>query len=375
MMENDPLDSSIKKLKGLTFDIGPIRPPSEGGSHSLLIRATRNCPWSMCAFCYGMPYNREKFQLRPVEEIKRDIQTVASIADELKNLEGKLGGMDWVSRVVDPYFLYGKGFADLGENESKNFQCLVNVFNWLASGARTVFLQDANSLIMKTPDLVEVIKYLRRVFPTLGRITSYARSQTLTSKKIEELRELRDAGLDRLHVGMETGDDELLKRVNKGVTAKEHIEGGRKSMEVGFELSLYIMPGLGGKAMSEQHARNTSRVLNEINPTFIRIRPFVPRPGTPMFEEWRRGALKLLTPHELLKEMMEMIGGLEVTGRICFDHFINGLIDPFISQDYSGYKLPEQKKIVLKELERGLEADESRWAAVEELIRDPSFYL
>ena len=137
--KTDFLDAAVKRLKELTFDIGPIRPPSEGGSHSLLLRATRNCPWSN-AFCYGMPYNREKFQLRPVEELKRDIQNASAIAGEIKNLERKLGGMGWARRVIDTYFLYGKGPAELGEGEPKNFQCLMNVFNWLMSGAKTAFL-------------------------------------------------------------------------------------------------------------------------------------------------------------------------------------------------------------------------------------------
>jgi len=179
----------------------------------LLIRTTRNCPWNLCKFCYGTPYNRERFQLRSVEEVKRDIDAAKAISELIEVIAKKLGGIDWAARLIDPYFLYNKSFMELDQNELRNFQSVTNVFNWLRSGARSAFLQDANSLIMRTPDLLEVIIYLKQTFPGLQRITSYARAKTLAqkTKTLEELKELRKAGLSRLHVGLETGDDELLK--------------------------------------------------------------------------------------------------------------------------------------------------------------------
>ncbi len=259
----------LEKLKEYSFEIGSIRPPSEGGSRSLLIRATRNCPWNLCTFCYGTPYNRERFQLRSVEEIERDIDAAKAISGLIEVIAKKLGGMDWAARLVDPYFLYNKDFMELDRNELKNFQSVTNVFNWLRSGARSAFLQDANSLIIRTPKLVEVIRYLKQTFPSLERITSYARAKTLAQKTrtLKELKELRRAGLSRLHVGLETGDDELLNHINKGVTSEEHVLAGRKAKKAGFELSEYWMPGLGGKTWSEQHARNTAKILNWIIPT------------------------------------------------------------------------------------------------------------
>jgi radical SAM superfamily enzyme YgiQ (UPF0313 family) len=366
----------LERLKEYSFEIGPIRPPSEGGSRSLLIRATRNCPWNQCKFCYGTPYNREKFQLRSLEEIKKDIDAAKAISELIEAVAKKLGGMDWAARLVDPYFLYKKDFMELDEKESKNFQSVVNVFNWLHSGAKSAFLQDANSLIMRTNELIEVIRYLKQAFPSLERITSYARAKTLAqkTKTLEEMKELRQADLSRLHVGLETGDDELLKYVNKGVTSEEHVLAGRKAKEAGFELSEYWMPGLGGKAMSEQHARNTARVLNAINPDFVRSRRFVPRKATPLYEEWKEGRFQLLSPHEELREIQMMIEHLGITGRVCFDHYINpayragsGYVWLF-KQDYDGYKFPEEKPKVLDLMKYGLEIDESLYTRAEDLV-------
>jgi len=366
----------LQKLKEYSFEIGPIRPPSEGGSRSLLIRATRNCPWNLCKFCYGTPYNRERFQLRSVEEVKRDIDAAKAISELIEVIAKKLGGINWAARLIDPYFLYNKGFMELDQNELRNFQSVTNVFNWLRSGARSAFLQDANSLIMRTPDLLEVIRYLKQTFPGLQRITSYARAKTLAqkTKTLEELKELRKAGLSRLHVGLETGDDELLKYVNKGVTSEEHVLAGRKAKEAGFELSEYWMPSLGGKAMSEQHARSTARVLNEINPDFVRSRRFVPRKATPLFEEWKKGEFQLLSPHEELREIGMMIESLDITGKVCFDHFINPAYKVgssyvwLFKQDYDGYKFPEEKPRVLELVTQGLEIDESLYIRVEDLV-------
>jgi len=366
----------LEKLKEYSFEIGPIRPPSEGGSRSLLIRATRNCPWNLCKFCYGTPYNRERFQLRSVEEVKRDIDAAKAINELIEVIAKKLGGIDWAARLIDPYFLYNKDFIELNQKELKNFQSVTNIFNWLRSGARSAFLQDANSLIMRTPDLLEVVRYLKQTFPGLQRITSYARAKTLAqkTKTLEELKELHKAGLLRLHVGLETGDDELLKYVNKGVTSEEHVLAGSKAKEAGFELSEYWMPGLGGKAMSEQHARSTARVLNEINPDFVRSRKFVPRKATPLFKEWKKGEFQLLSPHEELREIGMMIENLDITGKICFDHFINPAYKVgssyvwLFKQDYDGYKFPEEKPKVLELVKQGLDIDESLYMRVEDLV-------
>ena len=355
----------MRKLSTYSFEIGAIRPPSEGGSYSLLIRATRNCSWNRCKFCYGMSYNHEKFQLRAVEEIKKDIQVAKAISDEIKQVSWQLGYSGQISGVVGAEIIQR-------EPELRESHSFIAVFNWLRFGGRTAFLQDADSLIMRTPDLIEVIKYLRETFPSLQRITSYARAKTVYHKTLEELKDIRAAGLNRLHVGLESGDDELLRHFDKGVTAEQHIIAGRKAKEAGFEFSAYVMPGLGGSIKSEQHAKNTARVLNEINPHYIRLRPFVPRPNTPSFDEYQIGGFQISSPHERLRELKTIIAALTVTSRLCFDHMMNAWHkesgELLFTQDYEGYKFPEEKGRTLELIEEGLRVSESMHLDVRDVV-------
>ena len=358
----------MKKSSIEEFEIGPIRPPSEGGSSSLLLRFTRNCPWNRCTFCYGLSYSREKFQLRSTQEIKSDIAKAKAISEIIKETSRKLGFDGEINREVADAL-----FRDYPE--AKFSSSFITVFNWLCLGGRTAFLQDADTLIMRTPNLVEAIEYLKKSFPSIERITSYARAKTAFNKSLNELESLKKAGLSRLHIGLETGDDELLKKVHKGVTAEQHIKAGKKIMKAGIELSEYVMPGLGGKELSEQHAKNTASTLNEINPDFIRSRPFAPRPGTPIAEEYLRGDLILLSPHELIREIKMFVNELTVTSKLCFDHAMNPSLKsgfsytPIFDQGYEGYKLPEEKEHLLAIIEKASVTDESEFLSVKEIAR------
>ncbi len=317
-----------------SFEIGPIRPPNEGGSKSLLIRATRNCSWNRCAFCPF--YHEKKFELRDVKEIKKDIDTVKRINEML--VEG----------------------ANL---ETVPYHCLSLVLAWFKSGRRTVFLQDSNSLIMPTDQLVDVLDHLREVFPSLKRITSYARSDTILRKDLDELTDVREAGLTRLHVGLESGDDHVLKVMKKGVTAEQNIRAGRKAMEAGFELSEYVMPGLGGDEYSEEHALNTAEALNKIDPHYIRMRPLTVHPSSELYKMQERGEFTPNSPHRRLKELEIMVKNLEVSSKLCFDHALNGWRNRegayLFDMGYEGYRLPEEKDHVLKLIQEGLSVDES----------------
>lgn len=358
----------MDKLSIYSFEVGAIRPPSEGGSHSLLIRVTRNCPWNRCRFCYGTHYNREKFQLRTVAEIEEDIRAARAISDAITEASQQLGYGGQVNSAVGSALLRRE--PELTESYS-----FIIVFNWLSAGGRTAFLQDADSLIMHTPELVSVLRFLKETFPGLERITSYARSKSIFRKTPEELGAIREAGLNRLHVGLESGDDKVLRYIDKGVTTEQHIAAGRKAKEAGFELSVYVIPGLGGLAHSEQHAGNTAQVLNEINPDYIRLRPFVPRPGTPLFEEYQRGELRLSSPHQRLEELRTMLGALTVTSRVCFDHVMNGWCkesgEPLFSRGYEGYKFPEEKWRVLELIAEGLSVSESIHIGARDMINLP----
>jgi radical SAM superfamily enzyme YgiQ (UPF0313 family) len=339
----------MKATDRYSFETGVYRPPSEGGSFSLLLRLTRNCPWNRCTFC-GM-YKNRKFELRNPADIKRDIDAVAAICDDLKQMSWKVGHAGAITHEA--------AVALIGRVPALNdHQGFAMVYHWLMSGAQTAFLQDANSLIMKTDQLADVLTYLRRTFPSISRVTSYARSKTLAQKKLAELTLLRDAGLDRLHLGLESGDDEVLALIKKGVTAESHARGGKKAMQAGFQVSEYWMPGVGGRALWEKHAANTARVLSDINPHYIRSRPFRPWPGTPLYDAIVREEVQLLSPVEQLEELRLTMQRLEVTSKVCFDHagnyWKNRRGDYLFSHSYEGYQFPDEKQKVLALIDEGI---------------------
>ena len=361
--DNDIYRQSAKKIAESSFAIGVYRPPSEGASFSLLLRITENCPWNKCAFCEL--YKGHQFVYRRPDDIKKDIDTVKTISDEIKSVSEKLGQGGRIT--LDPAMALLRADPFLNDN-----QCFVTVFNWLYSGGKTAFLQDADAMIMRPQDFIEVLKYLRGKLPTLIRVTSYARSKTLAQRKPEDLLAIREAGLDRLHVGLETGDDELLAIIHKGVTSAQHIEGGKKALAAGFELSEYWMTDLGGRERWRQHAENTARVLTAINPHYIRSRPLVPRYGTPIFEEYEKGRLHISSPHERLEELRLMIENLDVTSKVCFDHRMNSWANRqggiLFRQDHEGYKFPEEKPLVLELIREGLSISESMHMDARDLI-------
>lgn len=360
---NNLYRENVENISKLSFAVGVYRPPSEGGSASLLLRVTENCPWNKCTFCEM--YKGHPFVYRSVADIKADIDSVAAMADEIRDVSLKAGQLGKINREVLRAMLSVNPY--LNENH-----CFSNVFSWLYYGGKTAFLQDANSMIMRPPEFIDVLHHLRAKLPSLTRVTSYTRSKTLAQRKIEELTAIREAGLDRIHVGLETGDDEILKIIRKGVTSAEQIEGGKKAMAAGFQLSEYFMPGIGGRECWRQNAENTARVLNEINPHYIRSRPFVPRPGTEIFTDYEQGRLHISSPHERLEELKLMIENLDVTSSVCFDHNMNSWANRqggmLFSLDYEGYKFPEEKSRVLDLINEGLSMDESRHVNVKELI-------
>ena len=292
----------------MPYELPPIRPPSE--AYSLLIRVMRGCPWNYCTFCAVYKGYPRKDTIRSVAEVKGDIDELRASIDHL-HLQGHEG---------EP---------------------------------RTAFLADSNAIVIKTEGLTEIVRYLYRAFPSLERVTSYGRAKTVLSKKPDELRRLRETGLTRLHLGLESGDDEVLRRVRKGATSDDMIEAGRKAKEAGFELSEYVMPGLGGKGASRQHVQGTARVLNAIDPHYIRVRSLMLVPGTSLWDEHAAGEFEPLSRYEIVAEIGALIEGLDVTSRVCFDHFAN---PPIFRQDWEGYKFPEERAAVLDLVGRALKS-------------------
>lgn len=291
------------------FEQGPIRPPSE--AFSLLIRITRNCPWNKCAFC--PVYKDTHFSVRPVEHVLKDID---QIIRSISLIEFRFGG-DLLSIANYPIHSI---LADVGI-ESLAFQCAVQ---WYAVGMHSVFLQDANSLVLPTDKLLVILNKLKSSFHTIQRITSYARSQTIYKKSVEELKQLRSAGLNRLHIGLESGSNQVLQRMKKGVTKEQHIEAGKKVIEANIELSEYYMPGLGGRELWEEHAIESADALNQINPTFIRLRTLAIPTNTPLYQEWMKGNFSKCSEDEIIQELLCFIEHLEgITSYVKSDHILN----------------------------------------------------
>ncbi len=316
------------------FELGPIRPPSE--AQSLLLRVTRNCPWNQCEFCHT--YKGEKFSFRSVAEVKQDIDSIKRIYDEIRQLSWKTGfGGELNQDVLRRIF-----------NQGLYNQAFQHVAGWLYFGGAQVFLQDANSVMVKTEDLVEILKYLKEAFPFIQRITSYGRARTLAKKSVEELKALHQAGLSRIHIGMETGYDPLLQYLKKGVTAQEQIRAGRNVVESGISLSEYVMPGLGGKRWWREHAVETARVLNQINPDFIRLRSLYVRNDMPMYRKVERGDFVRLYDDEVAAEIRLFLKTLEgIQSTVVSDHVLNLL------EEVQG-KLPGAREKMIEVIDRYL---------------------
>lgn len=252
----------------MKYDEPIYRPPSEAGS--LLIQATIGCPHNRCTFC--KMYKSKKFRLRPLDEL----------IGELEEARLKYGDL-----------------------------------------VRTIFFPDGNTIFMKTEDLVALCKDARQKFPKLERITVYGSSRFINRKTSDEWQRLADAGLNRVHSGLESGDNTVLEHIKKGVTAEEAIAAGLKVKAAGIDLSEYVLVGIGGREYWQQHAANTALVLNEINPDFIRLRTYTPVPGTPLYEEYSDGRFILPGPLEALQEVRLLVEKLTCDSSVLSDHISN----------------------------------------------------
>ena len=279
---------------------GPIyRPPSE--AESLLIQATVGCPHNKCSYC--MVYKKgPPYRARSVEEISADI-------------------------------------------EEASRTCGARV--------RTLFFPAGNTMAMPTKTLAAVCRLAGEKFPRLERITVYGSSRYIVEKGLEDLVLLREAGLTRIHVGLESGDDEVLRRVKKGTTRSEQIRAGRWVKEAGMELSEYVILGLGGRERTRQHALATAEALNAIVPDFVRLRTLVPKVNTLLLHQIRKGKFEMLGPHEVLKETRQLIENMSCPATLTSDHYTNYI-------NLEG-RLPEDKGRLLDEIDRALKRPESEF--------------
>jgi radical SAM superfamily enzyme YgiQ (UPF0313 family) len=279
---------------------GPIyRPPSE--ADSLLIQATVGCPHNQCTFCMiykqGPPY-----RVRPVADICEDIDAALET--------------------------YG-------------------------DRVKTLFFPSGNTIAMPTRELAAICRHAVQRFPDLERITVYGSSRYIVQKGLDDLKALRAAGLRRIHVGLESGDNQVLQRVKKGTTTAEQIAAGRLVRQAGIELSAYVVLGLGGIELSEPHARNTAAALNAIAPDFVRLRTLVPKVNTLLLHDIRKGRFQLLSPHEVLRETRQLVERLDCHTLLASDHYSNYL-------DLNG-RLPDAKPSLLEAIDQALTWDASRF--------------
>jgi radical SAM superfamily enzyme YgiQ (UPF0313 family) len=263
-----------------------IRPPSE--ADSLLLPVTISCSHNKCTFCGTYP--GVKFRIRHLEDIKQDIDKVAQD------------------------------------------------YSW---SLRRVFLEEGDALIYPQRGLVKVLKYLNEKFPYLERAGTYATPQAALIKSVDELKELNRLGLKIAYMGVETGDEELLKKINKGVNYDQMVEAGRKLKQGGITLSVTVILGLGGIEGSENHALKTANILSDIDPDFAGTLTILLVPGTPLHKDWEEGRFSLISPFQSLEELKLIIQNSNFTN--CF----------FTANHASNYlpikvRLPEQKAEVIK---------------------------
>jgi radical SAM superfamily enzyme YgiQ (UPF0313 family) len=269
------------------------RPPSEAGS--LIIQATLSCPHNRCAFC--AMYKDRKFRVRPVEEVIEDLDIALDA--------------------------YGSGVV------------------------RTIFLADGNTAVLPTDKLVAIGRAAHERFPHLERITVYGSAKFLVKKSRDEWRRVADAGITRIHSGLESGDRVTLEAISKGITPEQAVEAYGHVMAAGVELSVYVMVGVAGTERWQEHARASADVLSRAPPDFVRLRTYIPLPGTPWHDRWREGGLTLLSAHEALRETRLLIEGLEGPTTLLSDHISNFL-------QVHG-RIPEEKPDMLEAIDEALD--------------------
>ena len=291
-----------------------IRPPSEWRSYFLPL--TRGCSNNTCIFCN---YYGAGLQIRELEEVKEEIDALAAYTTKGIYLPG-----------ISP-LIYETGRS------------------W---DGKRVFLQDGDALVYPFSELREALEYLNERFPKLERIGTYATPQDMLRRSQEQLRELRELKLSIFYTGIESGDDKVLERAGKGVKSQEIIEAGNKAKEAGITLSVTVILGLGGVEGSKEHALETAKVLNEIDPHYGGALTLSFIPGAPLHNAWKKGEFHAISPFQSLEELKIIIENSSFTD--CF----------FSSMHASNYlsvrgRLPQHKGNMLREIEAVLATRDS----------------
>lgn len=246
----------------MRYEGAVYRPPSEAAS--LIVQLTIGCARNTCTFC--SMYKDKKFRVRNLDEVIEDLY------------------------LAKRYYTFG---------------------------VRRLFLADGDALVVKTEDLLYVIKKAYELFSdTLERVTMYGAPKDVLMKSDEELKALKDAGLYMVYIGAESGDDEVLKDVKKGATSAEISEAVKKLKKAGILVSMTLISGLGGRKRRVEHALNSARLVSECKPDYVGFLTLMVEDGTEMKELLRRGEMELLTPSEVLEELKMFIENVDSEGTV-----------------------------------------------------------
>lgn len=272
-----------------------IRPPSE--AESLILQVTIGCSHNKCTFC--PTYKKVKFRLKPWSIIESDIHEAST--------------------------LYG------------NF-------------IRRVFITDGDALILKHDYLLNLFDKLKASFPLLQRIGLYGNTKSILRKTESQLRELREHGLGIIYHGIESGNDEVLRRVCKGTTRNQHIEAGLKVKDAGIKLSITVLLGIGGTELSFDHAKDTGTLITKIQPDYVGALTVIICEGTPLYDEFRKGNFKLPEPLALLRELKIMLQ---------YTNLKSGLLMANHASNYLPFKLrmPRDKEKAISMIEEVLQSN------------------
>lgn len=269
-----------------------FRPPAE--ANSAILQATFGCSWNSCAFCEM--YASKSFKVRRPEELKPEIELLSKIY----------------------------------------------------VGVKKIFLADGNAFVLSANKLIPILNEINKQFGKLQRISSYALPKDILCKTESELKELRGLGLKLLYIGIETGDDDLLKLINKGETFNSTLDGILKAHEAGIETSIMIINGLGGKKYSNQHAINSAKIINRVNPKYLSTLTLSFPFGKEHFQRKFKGDYVPQSIVELFEELKVFLSQVELHNVIYrSNHVSNNLILKGI--------LSKDKKNLLDQIDRAIE--------------------
>jgi radical SAM superfamily enzyme YgiQ (UPF0313 family) len=257
------MDCAVES-EGMHYEGNCIRPPSE--AYSILLQVTVGCSHNKCTFCGT--YKGERFRIKDEKIILSDILFAAKYMKRQDR----------------------------------------------------VFLMDGDTLIIPQKRLLWILEQIRKHLPWVRRVGAYANAKAIKMKSPDELKTLRENGLGILYLGVESGDDETLRKINKGTTAEKLISMGRKVREAGMKLSVTVLLGIGGKERSREHARATGRLLSAMDPNYVGALTLMLIPGTPLYDEYKQGTFTLPDQRGMLRELREMISNTNLSRGLFFSN-------------------------------------------------------